>query len=212
MRADLDPGKESGFALIDVLVGLAVVGLVGSLLTGVLSLAVRQQKNAARVQRIEEASLGISRLLQSLAEGAVLAHAGPVGRHSVQGSSGELVVISMGPPVLALGAPVRFFLRREKRRGGYDLLLSWEDPVSRHERTEVVLADAAEISFSYFNASDGHWTPGTGPQSDRIGAVRLAVRFGRDDLALDLIAPLHTKLPALCAANPTSVDCKDRLL
>jgi type II secretory pathway pseudopilin PulG len=211
MHADRDHGKESGFALIDVLVGLAVLGLVGSLLTGILSLAVGQQKNAAEIQRVGEASLGVYRLLQILAEQAVSVRDGPVGWHSVRGKSDELVLTSMGPPVLALGSPARFSLRREKSRRGYDLVMSWEDPISRQVRSEVVLADVAETSFSYFNASDGRWSSAAGLRSGRIGAVRLVVRFGRDDSTLDLVAPLPAKLPASCAADPTSADCKDWL-
>lgn len=211
MCANSRSHDKSGFALVDVLVGLAVLGLIGSLLTSVLSLAVRQHRQASAIQRIGEASFAVSRLLHGLAGGTVLVHDRSLGWHSVQGKARELTVVSTGPPILALGAPTRFALKQEKGTRGYDLVMSWADPVSAQERSEVVLADVLEISFSYFAGAEKRWSPATG-RSGGIEAVRLTIRFAAKADPVDIIANLPARLPASCAADPAAAYCKGWIL
>lgn len=202
---------ESGFALVDVLVGIAVLGLIGSLLTSILSLAVRHHQQSAETQRIGEASFAVSRLLHGLVEGTVMVHDRSLGWHSVQGNANELIVVSMGPPILALGAPARFSLKQEKGPRGNDLLMSWRDPASGQERHEVVLTDAAEMSFSYFLNSEERWSSAP-VRSGGIKAVRLMIRFTTNTNPVETVVNLPARLPASCAADPVDAHCKDWFL
>lgn len=212
MPAGLEPQEESGFALVDVLVGLVVMGLIGAVLTSVLSLAVWQHEHAAEAQRIKETSLGISRLLNGLAEGAVLVRDDSAGWRSAYGNTGELVVTSLGLPILALDAPVRFILTTEKNPKGYDLLISWKDTSSGQERSEIVLAHAQDIAFSYLIARERRWVSETGLGTGRIGAIRLTIRVAKNAPAIDIVAPLPARLPASCVADRDNPGCKGRFL
>jgi type II secretory pathway pseudopilin PulG len=201
---------QDGFALVDVLVALAIAGLAGSIMMGLVAFVRHQTSSLDQQAQIRSGLLSVDRTFRALGEHAYfVSDAG-------SGSPDEFTVITEGPAILQLPYPIPFTLKREKDNDATDnLVLLWRDPKTKQERHEIVMPGVKSIAFSYFSASTGStnaawrlsWHRGDQPPQ----SIRLIVKpaFMRD--SVEFVIPLRSQVSVSCLRDPVQRHCPREL-
>lgn len=202
---------RGGFALVDILVALAVAGLAGSTLVGLVAFVGRQQQEALRREHMQDSTIAARLILQTLlSEAPALAQGGQRGT-GLRGTDEEFVISSLGSQVLGLDHPVPFTLRTETVGAEKNLVLSWTSGASGPEHREKVAEGYREAEFSFFGRS----TPSDQPiwrsrwveSESRLEAVRLRMHFDHMSSTTEIVVPVAADFPAACLRNPRLPDC-----
>lgn len=204
---------EKGFALLDMLVGIAALGLFMSVLVASISFVTHQQGLLRKRQEARESALAVKRLMNSLVNSApVLAR--PEQRPDLFGSDTTFSIRSMGPAALALPEPGLFRIAVTPRDRGIDLVASWIDPQANSERHRTIARGLAEASFTYLvrdpNQVRGRWLSVVPDGSERIEAVRLTLRTVEANSTIQIITPVRSEVAALCANPVDNPVCRAR--
>jgi len=204
---------EKGFALVDMLVGIAVVGLFLSVLVASVSFVTHQQSVLRRREEAREGALAVKRLMNSLVNGApVLARLEQ--RPDLFGSDTTFSIRSTGPIVLALPEPSIFRIAAIPSNEGIDLVASWTDPQANSERHRTIARGLAEASFTYLvgDPKQGRkrWLPMAPDGTGRIEAVRLTLRSIEAGSSIQIITPIRSEVAALCAYPANTPVCRAR--
>ncbi len=201
---------QTGFALVELLVAVAVAGLAGSVLVGLVAFLDRNNAETTRRMREYEETLAVERVLRILLEGALPFVPGTSLRSGIVGDDQKLTVISMGPPILGLAQARPFTLRREARGSVSDLILVWVDEVGREQR-ELIAQDVVDFTFAYLPSTRASsaplWKSWWRAEDGSLTAIRLALRFARAATSREVVIPIQADLPATCLRNPRQVGC-----
>jgi hypothetical protein len=207
---------EDGFALVDLLVAVAVAGLAGSILVGLLAFIERSHAETARRERDHGGAVVVERVLRILLESAPPFVSGMPLRSAVEGDENELIVISNGLPILSLPQAAAFRLRREAGDSGSDALLMWVDDKGQKQRM-LLAQGATELALAYLPLDIGlsqgtasrkatwrsQWRAEDGP----LTAVRLTLRSRSTSKPRVFVIPIEADLPATCLRNPRHIGC-----
>lgn len=208
VRRLFQPSEEAGFALVDLLVAVAVAGLAGSILVGLVAFLERQGGEMARRTREHEGLLALERVLRMLVAESppFLPAAAP--RSAIFGDEREVSVVSTGPPMLGLPKVTAFTMHLD----GQDppaVILAWRDEDGREQRETVVEA-APEVAFAYLPHAAGStqavwrsvWRAEDGP----VSALRFSLRSS-DRSPRWVVIPIQADLPATCLRDPRQRGC-----
>lgn len=194
----------AGFALIDVLVAITIFGTISMALMAGVSLVGEQQVRLRREMKIQEAALGVGRLVRLLAEGAIMPL--DIGDQIIlkgDGSSQDITLYSTGPEILGIGSPLPLTLKASENKNGYALDLVWIDPMTGSERRETILDDAAGITLSVLLSPET--TVSRRPQTK---SIRVAIQFKGSARPITITARLQNELPFRCATQPAHPTCR----
>lgn len=200
-----------GFTLVEVLVALAVSGLVVTAATG-LTWTVRTFEGRAEVQRnARENVIAADRLLRAVVGGAAPDLASD--RIDAQVGDGSLATfVTTGPPILAFDRPRPMTLAIETNHAAARLLLRWRDPEAPdREHSEEIVSGARAMTLSYFgpfNSGSG-WQATWSQPSYLPAAVLLRIDMPELGAPIDLIARTYSRLPNACAMMPHEPRCSD---
>lgn len=207
----MQPSSRAGFALVDLLIALAIAGLIAASLMGLISFLERQRQVSREQRHDAELTAAGERILRSLVEGVAPAVANDPSGPTAEGTADHLSLRSWGPPVLALARPVRFTLQSEPDRTRRRLILSWRDPDTGRVHRESVAEEIAQASFSYFGLVvqervrrwQAAWDARTGP----LEAVAMRLSVSNEARASTLVIPLRPTLPQSCARDHNLPGC-----
>jgi prepilin-type N-terminal cleavage/methylation domain-containing protein len=143
---------QDGFTLAEVLVTLAVFGLMTSAAIGITStLRIVENRSNADNQIVESVTAAKTVFRSVVAEAEIEPE--PTADTSPPGESDRLTFRARGPESLASAGPRPIELRVERDRAGETLEFGWTDPQTNIRRSEAVLVGAKAISFRYFGTS-----------------------------------------------------------
>lgn len=204
---------ESGFALLDMLIGLAVLGLLMSGLVASLSFVTKRQEALRTRAEMRESALAVKRLMHSLIDGAPVL-SGLDQRPDLSGSDTAFSIHSIGPAVLALPELSLFEISAISNAGGIDLVVSWNDPQAQTERSRTIARGLAQASFDYLlrdpkQAKKG-WRKTASDRAGRVEAVRLTLRSAETEPMIEIITPVRSEVAALCANPANTQTCRTR--
>jgi len=203
--------SRHGFALVDVLVALAITALAGAVLVGLLGFTQRSLQTSRELTRSIERIAAISRLLQTLTEEAYSVRAPGRGISLPHGTAREFSITTTGPRVLDLPQPVSFTLRSETVGENSRMVLQWIDPATGQEHREAIGERLEHAEFSYFGRHDGSaehsWYPAWANGSGHLEALKLTIKSSAAFAPIDLIVPLRGDLAVQCVRNPYQPGC-----
>lgn len=214
MTAHRMQSANQGFALVDVLVALAVTGLAGSILVGLLGFIERSAYQTRELAQIDRGIASVHRLLHQMTEEPYFVRAAGASAAVPYGTKRAFVIASTGPRILGLSRPARFQLECEITGEETRILLRWTDPDTGREHTEVAAAALDHASFSYFGrhgtSAERSWQPEWQDKSSRLEAVKLTLHSRGMPIPVELVAPLRADLAMQCTRNPHQPGCQVR--
>lgn len=208
MKPVRDP--VAGFSLVEVLVAMAVAGMVVIGTSGLTSLTWRAEEKFDRESAARDQIVAADKILRELVTTSVP----QVGGHDAgasPASADRFTLLTMGSAIMVFDRPSPVTLAvRDRADGAKALVVVWRDPHSNAEREEVAIDGARSISLSYFGADPGKpavWR-GDWPYVRRLPqAVSMRVDYPVLGPPIDLIARTFTRFPQVCAALPHEFAC-----
>jgi type II secretory pathway pseudopilin PulG len=200
-----DIGADGGFTLLDVLVTVALAGLIGSVLLGLAAYGERQRREAG-IRRDERQSLLIlERTVRTVVSQAPAFIPGKPPLSPVSGDAHEATIRALGLPIFGLSqdTPLRL------RRNGSDVMLSWADANGEHR---AILARGVDnFSLRYLPRFDDKNTPAWRTdwrtEDGPLSALSFSVRFAASDVAQEAIVPVEAQVPPACLRDGRLPGC-----
>lgn len=197
-----------GFSLLEVLIVLAISGLIATAASGMVTFWNRIDERSARIERHLSGFLDAQRTFRSLVSSALptpLRAGDAFSRAGVEGRSDRLRLAAFGPVSLRLDRPSPLALIVRESAGAKNIVLEWNDPQSGDLRSETVLAGVRAARFRYIDrrpdgsiASSENW----GEAGRLPTAIALAVEDDVPGPPLEIIVRTEGRLPAACVLLP----------
>lgn len=211
-----------GFALVEMLVGLAVLSVVAAVMLSGLHFGGRVWGRVSVSASDAEEVLASQAFLRSLLE-----HCYPEAeveegeeRMAFVGSANQLSCLAPLPS--ALGRPgIRWVRIGLLPKVGGELRLVWADAIGEHQAPPLddgnglaLLDNVVAASFSYFDRSEsgGYWRADWSGRAALPAAIRLDLSFSPGDLRQwpSLVAVPKLTHEASCLFDPVSSACRRR--
>jgi hypothetical protein len=206
-RRDAD---EAGFALVDLLVAVAIAGLAGSILVGLVAFVAHQGAETARRAREHEDLLAVERIMRIILADAPPFLPGAAPLSGIVGHEREVRVTSTGPPILGLPGATVFHLRGEPRGSASAVVLSFRDGEGR-ERRQVIAETTSDLAFAYLpgraEPASAVWRSVWRAEDGPLAALRMSLGFGPVSTTRVVIIPIQADLPATCLRDPRQRGC-----
>lgn len=207
---------QHGFALIDLLVAIAVAGLAGSVLLGLVAFTHRHHAGVVHRGSVRDGALVLERVLRSLVSGAPPFLSGAPQRSGVSGDGQQITIISTGPSILNLSRETSFQLRREVGTFEGKVVLSWTDDTGTTQRVTLA-SGVSELMISYLSPettsgkgrhpAGALWRSQWRPEDGALSALRFAFRLGPSLIRREIVIPFWPDLPTACLRNPRQAGC-----
>ncbi len=223
-----------GLTLVELLVSLAIIGLISAMLASGLGVAHKTRMQLDRARNDGDDVVAVQNMLRTLIEQLYplnTSSGNPIPRIDVYGDGRRVVFLSS--PIQAKRPDALYRYQLSLRANG-DLVLSSastlsiplalanDDPKGNDFygdtawRDQVLLRGVSNMTLSYFGRSplDGKraWLPQWGFQQTAPELIRITVRFRRDDPREwpDFIARPTATLDTACSVDPRSGQCRGR--
>ncbi len=206
---------QAGFTLVELLVVVALLGLISVALFGGIRFSARSwEAGHARLEALNEVEVAQSVLRRLLSRSREVALFDASRDRAAVSFSGRRDAVYFAAPLPAhrgLGGAYAYALRVKRTSGGEQLVLAWrlqrpETPPSADgdfEDETVLLSDIADLSLAYFGSEDRgripDWRESWDGSAGLPRLVRLSVAFPADD---GRYWPPLTIAPALAGATP----------
>ena len=204
--------SKAGFALIDVLVTLAVIGLIASALTGLLRFSVQNLLYIENLKNKNEEFTVAQRLLRALLEGVPSFVSNDRRQPVIRGTNSAIQIWSSGPPILAFNNPHLLSLTVEKRSEKRAMVLQWTAQ-DHAQRSETIISDIADLQFEYFltESSDKDrkrkWITTLPVPPYHVQAVKMKLQLSEPRTEMVFIYSVLTTMPHACTADPGQFGC-----
>lgn len=204
---------ESGYSLIELLVVLALLGLISIVMSGGARFGARVwERTGGEVESFEQ-TRGTQALLRSLLATAVRRPLDPSTPESTfAGDAGHMSFTSALPPSLG-GGRAHVTLTAERRGEAIELLIVWRpERGSQTEQRRTLLQGARTISFAYASENEGSltwseaWSAATGTPA--LVRIRADVARSGANRWPDLIVRPRIDRDASCIFDPVSFECR----
>lgn len=214
MKPLSDWGERDGFTLVELLIVIALVGLILSLSTSLNWTVQRLDARTREETAARENLVSAARMFRALIAGAVPDLRTPVDGASTGGTDAGMTLMSLGPPILAFDRPepVTLTWRPGQPEGEGVLLLRWNDPHSKVLREETILQGARALSFSYFvedrDRTNAAWRSEWTDRESLPLAVLLRIEIPALGPALEIVERSTGRMPSACAGLPHEAACR----
>ncbi|HZH09006.1 MAG TPA: hypothetical protein VEZ24_01415 [Microvirga sp.] len=203
---------DRGFALVDALVALAVLGLTGSALVGLFVFVERSAQRTLEIAQVDQGITSVSRILRHITEEAYSVRASNAGVVLPHGTDRAFEIATTGPRILGLSRPTLFILKCETLGEEKRIVLHWKDPETGQEHARIAGEPVEHASFSYFgqtgDSAERSWQSEWHNDFGRLEAVKLTLRLRSMPAAIDLVFPLRSDLAVQCTRNPHQRGCR----
>jgi general secretion pathway protein J len=217
-------GAQSGFTLVELLVGLALFSLLVTVLFNSVQFGLQAWKHGgARAEDVQHmmASQELLRRLIGDIYPMYVADAAAGARIDFDGAKDALSFLASAPTSASTGGRYRFKLFVEQRPGENDLVLSAmpELGVPQEQATgtrTVLLQNLDHADFSYFGRPAGErnpqWTDSWSKRSETPALVRVRVTFRSGDMRSwpDLVVAPRVTADVSCVFDPLTMRCRGR--
>lgn len=201
---------NDAFTLLDTLVALAVAGLAGSLLVGLMTFVLSSATRLRADTQMASDTIAIQRVLAALTREASSPAATGL---TFYGNESSFTFASRGPALMGLDRPTAFEFVREPAEQANQLTLLWKDPATGAVHRETIARDIETLAFSYFGASKRsekrQWHSSWQPDRGQPEALKLSVKFRSAASDLDFVAPMRATVPIACLRNPRHIGCQE---
>lgn len=210
----LPMADETGFSLLEVIVALAVAGLIAMATSGILVFWNRIDTQTADVRSHLDEMVALGRTLRVLASSAVPRPFRDVSQAQLAGIGGDaqsVQLLSFGPASLRLDRPTPLRLRIRGAGEAKQLVLEWDDPQSGKSLSEVVYAAAKDMRFRYFlrgTDTGPSWSPDWVAPSILPAAIGLTIEDEVLGPPLEIVVRTAGSLPAACILLPADPACQ----
>lgn len=224
VRAGKTHRSSPGFTLIEALIGVALMGLILSILAVVAAQWIPNWRAGfARLQSADLAGLALDRLTADLAAAEFIA---PIGQEHplFYGSAGAVTFVrsQLGPKPASGPAPTGLEIIRFADSPDAGGLVRFRTPFTAENSTGAASADFEfsdqnlilrapfKVSFG-FAGPDRAWNDDWSNARTLPTAVRVTVRSANSDqiLAISTATLIHVDAPAACASNSAESKCLD---
>lgn len=187
---------DDGFTLVEMLITLAIVGVVFGLFSSVIGFG-RDifARTAAGGAYVDEFALTKRLLIDTLSQVVIME------KGSFSGEQGRLVAVAYGPRALGLAGPTA--TTYEPGEDGRGLRVTWAEGSQGKAVTRRILSGETELSFSYFGADRG-WVVGWNLPDILPDLIRIQLRRGSDVISTEFTIPVRYLSSPLCLPAPAS--------
>ncbi len=220
-KLDVSQSGEAGFTLVELLVAMALMLLLGGLMTGGLSFGIRAWERTEQVSEayteVEAAQDFLRRTLTNIYPGHSLDRNGQRGPLDFEGRFNEIRYISAPPKQLGEGGYVatRLFVEREGAKKSLNVAwcldrLSWKQRATGDCRTASVIEGASDIRFIYKTDTDDEALSIWRSTRDIPALIGLIVEFEDGDMRTwpDFLVRPRIDQDAGCRYDPISKRCR----
>lgn len=214
MKPIPDWSERDGFTLVELLIVIALAGLVLSLSTGLSWTVQRLDARTRRETAVRENLVSAARMFRALIAGAAPDLRIAADDASAAGTDVGMTLMSLGPSILAFDRPepVTLTWRPGQPEGEGVLLLRWKDPQSAVLREETILQGVRALSFSYFvedrDRTNAAWLSEWTDRKRLPLAVLLRIEIPALGPALEIVERSTGNMPSACAGLPHEDACR----
>ncbi len=204
---------QAGYSLVELLIVLALLGLISIAIAGGVSFGNRAWERTERKVHDAEVAIGGHQLLRTLLAAAYPRQTGEPGEEPIvafEGGHDRLTFLSAASEAVGGRGVVELALTVE--RSGGEASLHLEIPNAPDgERREVLLAGAREIDIAYAETTDGTvvWTDAWQARRSLPLLIRVRATFAEGTRRWpDLIVMPRVNRAAPCMFDPVSFECR----
>lgn len=221
MKHEQTERRQAGFTLLELMVALAVLGLLSLMLFGGLRFGFRSwERESAHANAVSDIGIAQAFLRRSIAAAYPLFQVDSEAKRVNQfvGAMDSLQLLAPAPASTGRGGRDRYRIGMEAANGRTDLVV-WSQPelaADPGKRTRTILVPGVrKLVIGYFGKQGGddpQWYDGWGDATHPPQLVRIEVGFAADDFRTwpEFIVAPRIALDANCVYDPLTQGCKGR--
>lgn len=205
--------RQAGYSLVELLIVLALLGLISIAIAGGVSFGNRAWEHTERKIHDTAVAIGGHQLLRALLTAAYPRQTGEPGEEpfvAFEGAHDRLTFLSAASDAIGERGIVELALTVERTGGEASLHLKIQS-VANGERKEILLAGAREIVIAYAEAAEGTvvWTDAWQARRSLPLLIRVRATFADGTRRWpDLVVMPRVNRAAPCMFDPVSFECR----
>ena len=213
---------QAGFTLLELMIALAILGLLSIMLYGGLRFGLRSwERESAHANAVSDIGIAQGFLRRSIANAYPIFRVDSEGKrlNPFVGGSSQLEILAPAPASVGGGGRERFLIGTETNGSRTDLVV-WsqsELAIDLNKRAKTILVPGIRaLGIGYFGRESGEeavqWHDTWDDASHLPQLVRLRVDFVSDDFRTwpDLVIATRIAVDANCVYDPLTQGCKGR--
>jgi hypothetical protein len=197
----------AGFVALEVLISLAIAGVVLTAMMGFTVLLLRSEVAVEQRRLARDGDWRLRSVLRSSLDSLVLLPGKAGVTQSFSGTAATLQILSMGPRALGLNGPSQFTFNAANGLEGLELRMNWKNRATGKTESDLLEDQLNSVSFDYLSGLGGSdWVPDWQEQSTLPAAIRIDLD-SRIKGKSSFVMPLRVDIPAACVAVPGADVC-----